>query len=136
MYCSYPTGRQWTLKPLNPKTVLSQFCKRFFQVSYHQLARVCANTTLCAAFAGCTAYIATTRHGGSPPDHLINAVLGRCVAACATSSIVDSWAAAVIGTVAGLIYLGAVKLMVSLYVFYASLDPSLRSWYATNLWLL
>lgn len=87
-------------------------CYSTSQVWYHQLARVCCNTTICAAFAGCTAYIATTRHGGSPPDHLFNAVLGGCVAACATSSVVASWAAAVIGTVAGLLYLGGVKLLV------------------------
>ncbi|GAQ84673.1 Protein phosphatase 2C family protein [Klebsormidium nitens] len=85
-------------------------------VWYEQLARVCSNTTLCAAFAGCTAYFMTTRRGGSPPDHLFNAVLGGCVAACATSSVTDSWAACVIGMVAGAIYLGGVRLMAFLEI--------------------
>ncbi|CAI5529843.1 unnamed protein product [Closterium sp. Naga37s-1] len=62
-----------------------------------EVARVCVNTTICAAAAGVTVWTLTYRRREPVPEDTFNGVIGGLVAACATSSLVEPWAACVIG---------------------------------------
>ncbi|GJP71887.1 hypothetical protein CLOP_g2681 [Closterium sp. NIES-67] len=70
-----------------------------------EVARVCVNTTISASFSGVTVWTLTYRRREPVPEDTFNAVIGGLVAACATSSVVEPYAAAIIGVVAGLMYL-------------------------------
>ncbi|CAI6005863.1 unnamed protein product [Closterium sp. NIES-65] len=70
-----------------------------------EVARVCVNTTICAAAAGVTVWTLTYRRREPVPEDTFNGVIGGLVAACATSSLVEPWAACVIGMGAGALYL-------------------------------
>ncbi|CAI5997226.1 unnamed protein product [Closterium sp. NIES-65] len=61
------------------------------------VARVCANTTVCAAFAGVAVWFVTYRRREPNLEDTLNGVIGGLVAACATSSIVEAYAACIIG---------------------------------------
>ncbi|CAI5523393.1 unnamed protein product [Closterium sp. Naga37s-1] len=75
------------------------------------VARVCANTTVCAAFAGVAVWFVTYRRKEPNLEDTLNGVIGGLVAACATSSIVEAYAACIIGAIAGVVYLGGVYLV-------------------------
>lgn len=62
-----------------------------------EVARVCLNTTLSAAFSGLTVFLYNVRLRDPVLEDNFNAVIGGLVAACATSSIVEPYAAAIIG---------------------------------------
>ncbi|CAI5473236.1 unnamed protein product [Closterium sp. Yama58-4] len=70
-----------------------------------EVARVCVNTTICAAAAGVTVWTLTYRRREPVPEDTFNGVIGGLVAACATSSLVEPWAACVVGMGAGALYL-------------------------------
>ncbi|CAI7930583.1 unnamed protein product [Closterium sp. NIES-54] len=70
-----------------------------------EVARVCVNTTISASFSGVTVWTLTYRRREPVPEDTFNGVIGGLVAACATSSVVEPYAAAIIGVVAGLMYL-------------------------------
>lgn len=55
------------------------------------------NTVISGALAGATCFMATYWRREPCPEHTFNGVLGGLVAACATSSLVYPYAAAVIG---------------------------------------
>jgi ammonia channel protein AmtB len=63
----------------------------------YEVARVAVNTTACAAFAGFTCFAITFRRRDPAPEDTFNAVIGGLVSACATSSLVQPYAAAIIG---------------------------------------
>ncbi|CAI7810414.1 unnamed protein product [Closterium sp. NIES-53] len=67
-----------------------------------EVARVCVNTTISASFSGVTVWTLTYRRREPVPEDTFNGVIGGLVAACATSSVVEPYAAAIIGVVAGL----------------------------------
>ncbi|GJP41194.1 hypothetical protein CLOM_g870 [Closterium sp. NIES-68] len=75
------------------------------------VARVCANTTVCAAFAGVAVWFLTYWRKEPNLEDTLNGVIGGLVAACATSSIVEAYAACIIGAVAGAVYLVGVHLV-------------------------
>ncbi|CAI5967424.1 unnamed protein product [Closterium sp. NIES-64] len=62
------------------------------------VARVCANTTVCAAFAGVAVWFVTYRRREPNLEDTLNGVIGGLVAACATSSIVEAYAACIIAS--------------------------------------
>ena len=62
-----------------------------------EVARVCVNTTISAAFSGVTVWTFTYRQKEPVPEDTFNGVIGGLVAACATSSVVEPYAAAIIG---------------------------------------
>lgn len=62
-----------------------------------EVARVCVNTTLCASFSGVTVWTLTYRRREPAPEDTFNGVIGGLVAACATSSVVEPYAAMLIG---------------------------------------
>lgn len=63
----------------------------------YEVARVAVNTTICAAFAGFSGFVLTLRRKEPSPEDTFNAVIGGLVSACATSSLVEPYAAAIIG---------------------------------------
>eukprot|EP00897_Mesotaenium_endlicherianum_P003408 jgi/Mesen1/3095/ME000184S02161 len=77
----------------------------------NEVAIVCMNTTLSAAFSGMTVFILTHRNNEPNPEDTFNAVIGGLVAACATSSVVEPYAAMIVGIGAGLMYMAGVWCM-------------------------
>lgn len=82
----------------------------------YEVARVAVNTTACAAFAGFTCFAITFRRRDPAPEDTFNAVIGGLVSACATSSLVQPYAAAIIGCVSGVLYLVGVWCMKKLRI--------------------
>lgn len=64
----------------------------------YDVGHVCFNTTISAAAAGATVWLFTYQRKEPTPEDTFNGVIGGCVAACATSSLVEPYAAFVIGT--------------------------------------
>ncbi|BBN10952.1 pyruvate dehydrogenase phosphatase [Marchantia polymorpha subsp. ruderalis] len=82
-----------------------------------ELARVACNTALSAAFSGIAVFSTQQLiRKRSKPEDVFNSVLGGLVAACATSGVVRPYAAAIIGFVAGYVYLGGVWVLMKLQI--------------------
>jgi Amt family ammonium transporter len=74
-----------------------------------QFATVALNTALAAAFGSVAALVWITRRGGKPdPSMMVNGMLAGLVAITAPCAFVQPWAAAVIGTIAGVVVIEAV----------------------------
>jgi len=77
-----------------------------------QFAIVATNTALAGAFGSVTAMLWITRRTGKPdPGMMVNGMLAGLVAITAPCAFVDPWAAAVIGTIAGVLVIESVFLI-------------------------
>eukprot|EP00164_Ancoracysta_twista_P004553 GFYU01006141.1.p1 GENE.GFYU01006141.1~~GFYU01006141.1.p1 ORF type:complete len:258 (-),score=79.26 GFYU01006141.1:171-944(-) len=78
---------------------------------------VAVNTTLAPAFAGITALIlGRTLAKIYDPGLAMNAILGGLVAVTSACATIDSWAACVIGILAGITYYGASTLLLKMRI--------------------
>lgn len=77
-----------------------------------QFAVVAANTAIAGAFGSVASLVWVSRRAGSPdPSMMVNGMLGGLVAITAPCAFVAPWAAALIGTVAGVIVVEVVWLV-------------------------
>ncbi|GAQ77789.1 probable ammonium transporter [Klebsormidium nitens] len=81
------------------------------------IARIMMNATVSAAFSGLTVFaVSLMASRAVQPSDTFNGVIGGLVAASATASVTQTWAACIVGFLSGLAYFGGSRLFLWLHI--------------------